>query len=276
VVDGKALRCVGSWGMEKIYFLIQYFNIFVQGMKFKWNGKICYFEIASGPGRCIDRAQGNEFDGSALSILHAKGAANLKAARFIDIDPIVVQTLNEMINALPQKGDYKAIQGSYKDGTDLAAIIQSINPRGLNLVFIDPTDCSVPFSTIRTLREQGIKFDLIINVATKTDFNRNMKTALKNPNSAGRIKYESFLGGPELFINPKFIEAMRVERFDDGRRLFAQAYQASLTKIGFTFFASEEVHNFYEILFATGDERGLDFWQKAQAITMDGQRGLGL
>ena len=272
VVDEKVLRCVGGWGRNKIYFLTQYFNIFVPGMKGKWDGNIGYFEIASGPGRCIDRDTGYEFDGSAIAVLRSPGAVHLKAARFIDIDQTVVRTLNERIDALSLNGDFLAIQGSYEDGVGLASLIQSINPRGLNLIFIDPTDCSVPFSTIHVLKERGIHFDLIINVATKTDFNRNMKTALSKPRSNGRKKYETFLGGPELFSNPAFIGAMKTERFDDGRRLFAAAYQERLHSTGFQLFSREAVEGFYEIVFATEHQRGLDFWQKAQAIKMDGQR----
>ena len=259
VVDGKALRCVGGWGRKKIYFLTQYFNILVPGMKGKWNGNIGYFEVASGPGRCIDRDTGYEFDGSAIAILHSRGAVHLKAARFIDIDQTVVSTLNERINALPLKGDFLAIKGSYEDGAGLSTLIQRLNPKGLNLIFIDPTDCSVPFSTIRTLRERGIHFDLIINVATKTDFNRNMKIALSKPGSPGRVKYETFLGGSELFSNPAFIGAMNENRFDDGRRLFAAAYQESLRSTGFQLFSREAVESYYEIVFATEHARGLDF-----------------
>jgi three-Cys-motif partner protein len=265
---------VGGWGRKKIYFLIQYFNIFTQGMKNQWGGNIAYFEIASGPGRCIDRENGFEFDGSAIAILKSPGATHLKAARFIDIDSRVVDTLNARIDSLPNKGNFRALMGSFENGETLATLIKDLNPVGLNLVFIDPTDCSVPFSTIQTLHDRGIKFDLIINVATKTDFNRNMESALNKPDSPGRMKYESFLGGSELFIDPRFVQAVRTDHFDDGRRLFAQAYQRSLSRLGFKHFESEEVNGFYEVLFATTHPRGLDFWRKAQAIKMDGQRGL--
>ena len=70
VIDGLPIRCVGEWGMQKNYLLIQYLGIFTTGMKNKW--KLNYFEICSGPGRCIDRKGGMEFDGTATSIVKHK------------------------------------------------------------------------------------------------------------------------------------------------------------------------------------------------------------
>jgi len=58
VADGLPIRCVGEWGYEKIYRLVQYFNIFTKGMKNKWAGRLNYIEICSGPGRNIFRKNG--------------------------------------------------------------------------------------------------------------------------------------------------------------------------------------------------------------------------
>jgi hypothetical protein len=44
--------------MQKIFHLIQYFGIFTIGMKSKWQGNINYIEICSGPGRCVNRENG--------------------------------------------------------------------------------------------------------------------------------------------------------------------------------------------------------------------------
>ena len=43
--DDLPVRCVGTWAYEKIYRLVQYFGIFSQGMKSKWEGKLNYIEI---------------------------------------------------------------------------------------------------------------------------------------------------------------------------------------------------------------------------------------
>ena len=41
VGDGLPLRYVGEWANDKIYYLLQYFQIFTQGMSKKW-GKLRY------------------------------------------------------------------------------------------------------------------------------------------------------------------------------------------------------------------------------------------
>ena len=79
-VDGLPVRCVGEWAMEKIYHLVQYFGIFSTGMKFKWDGKINYIEICSGPGRCINRSRGTEFNGTSLCVIEHPSIEHLNKA----------------------------------------------------------------------------------------------------------------------------------------------------------------------------------------------------
>lgn len=51
--DNLPVRCVGEWAKEKIIRLVKYLNIFATGMKNKWDGKLNYVEICSGPGSII-------------------------------------------------------------------------------------------------------------------------------------------------------------------------------------------------------------------------------
>ncbi len=37
VLDGRPVRCVGSWGYDKIYYLVQYFGIFSIGTDLRRN-----------------------------------------------------------------------------------------------------------------------------------------------------------------------------------------------------------------------------------------------
>jgi len=93
VNDYLPIRCVGEWGMEKIYLLIQYFGIFATAMKDKWPS-INYIEICSGPGRCINRNRGTEFDGTALSIIRHDAFKYIDKALFFDFNDSVIETLN--------------------------------------------------------------------------------------------------------------------------------------------------------------------------------------
>ena len=237
--DGLPVRCVGEWAQEKIYFLRREFEIFANGMKNKWD--IGYFEIGCGPGRCIDRKTGKEFDGTALAILKSTAINNIKIARFIDIQDEAINALTFRINALSLSHKVAAIKGDYTDGQFLADII-SQNHNGLNLVFIDPTDCSVPFSTIQKMNKSGVRFDIIINISTKTDFTRNIKFAIESPSSDVRKKYELFLGNKNFFASENLLSAIKSEDYKTARILFVEEYQKMLTTLGFKYFGREQIH----------------------------------
>ena len=51
-------------------------------------------------------------------------------------------------------------------------------------------------------------------------------------------------------------------------------YKKNLENIGYRFYKFNSVANFYDLLFATSHERGIDFWNKATLIRFDGQRKL--
>lgn len=196
VVDSLPIRCVGEWATQKIYYLVQYFGIFANGMKNKWGGKLNYIEICCGPGRCIARENGIEFDGTALSIIKHNAFQHLNKALFFDINKEVVDTLNKRISKTGIN-NAKAIVGNYNEPENIRKNIQNeIQKNSLNLIFIDPTDCSVPFTLIKTIKETLTKVDFIINLASGTDFNRNVINSFLKPES-----YSTSINKYSLFLN---------------------------------------------------------------------------
>ncbi len=276
MVDNLPIRCVGEWAIHKIYMLVQYFGIFSQGMKRKWGGKLNYIEICSGPGRCINRKMGEEFNGTALAIIEHPAYQNIGKALFFDANEQVVSILNQRIESRGIR-NAKALLGDFFNDSDLCMKIrQEVEPDGLNLVFIDPTDCSVPFQLVKSIKRLLSNTDLIINLASMTDFNRNVGNALLNPERFSKLinKYDRFLGHTGFFIDDKNIELAQKKSFLELRRKFRTAYTENLKIIGYQYFDFTSVNGFYDILFATGHEKGLEFWKKAQAIGYDGQRKL--
>jgi len=275
-LDGLPVRCVGEWAREKIYHLIQYFGIFSTGMKYKWDGKINYIEICSGPGRCIRRDNGIEFNGTSLCVIEHPAIKHLRKALFFDYNSAVVDSLNKRISA---KGitNAKAIWGDYHDPKAICKQIRNeIGDSGLNLVFIDPTDCSLPFNFIRELKSNFKNIDLIINIALGTDFNRNIKQAVQNPDKHVDcvIKYTQFVDNPNYLYSDTIKEL--VERNDStGLRLHLRTeYEKSLKSIGYKFFDYKHIRNFYDLIFASSHEKGIEFWKKANKNQPDGQRTL--
>ena len=271
VNDKLPIRCVGSWAIQKLYLLYQYFAIFANGMSKKWKGKINYIEICSGPGRCVARSSRQEFDGTALSVILSDEFININKALFFDINDKVVNSLNNRLSSL-SISNAKAFIGDYtKPQTILQLIKAELNKDSLNLVVIDPTDCSVPFSFIAGIQNIIPKMDLIMNVAVGTDYNRCVRNTLQNPDQYKKAiqKYCSFLG------DDRFYDKIHLNDTDSElRATFLDTFKHSLQSIGFTHFDFKAVENFYHILFATQNDRGIDFWEKATKYGYDGQGSL--
>lgn len=53
--DGLPARPTGAWVHDKKYYLERYLSIFTKGVGRKWNGKLCYVDLFSGPGRSVIR-----------------------------------------------------------------------------------------------------------------------------------------------------------------------------------------------------------------------------
>lgn len=276
VIDGLPIRCVGDWAVEKIFMLVQYFGIFSNGMKNKWAGKLNYIEICSGPGRCINRTSGDEFNGTSMAILEHPAFQNVSKALFFDIENEVVDTLNQRIRA---RGitNARAYPGNYHDELDICAKIRNeIKLNCLNLVLIDPTDCSVPFRLVKAIKNQLSNVDFIINLASGTDFNRNVRDCLLEPEKFRTVigKYNQFLDYSRFFENDENMQLARLGNQAGLRAKFRENYQINLQKLGYLYFDFTSIRNYYDLMFATKNQKGIEFWKKAQAIRFDGQRKL--
>lgn len=247
--------------------------MFSVSMKNKWNN-LYYIEICSGPGRCIDRSVGNEFNGTSLCVARRAEFKNITKAIFFDNNPKIVEILNQRLikfdlqNAHAHHGDY------FKADEICDYIARETHKKGLYLIFIDPTDCSVPFELIRKLKERFKNIDFIINIAIGTDFTRNITNAIQNPISYSKVisKYSTFLGTSDFFKDPKLKNSDTL----DLRVLFRDYYVNSLKSIGYKFTAFERIKNYYDLIFVSSHEKGLEFWEQAKKIEYDGQRKLEL
>jgi three-Cys-motif partner protein len=276
VLDGLPVRCVGEWAYDKIYRLVQYFGTFAGGMSKKWQG-LNYVEICSGPGRCITRNDRVEMDGTALAVIRSKQFPKLKKGIFIDVSPRVVDILNQRIKALDASHIAEAVVGDYSDAQGICRILDRLPDSCLNLVFIDPTECDVPFQTIKRLVAHLQNADLLINVALGTDVTRNIIPAiLQTSHKISRAKYESFLGVPGFCRQPDVIKLAKLSDHDDLRRKFAETYNQILRSEGYQYNNVRQVKHYYYLLFASRSPKGLELWNNSCAIAPDNQRELTL
>lgn len=273
-LDGLPLRSVGEWAYDKIYPLVQYFGIFAGGMKNQWTA-LNYIEIGSGPGRCIVREDCTELDGTALAVIRNRKFASIRKAIFFDASPRITAILNERIASLGAESIATAVVGDYEDPSTLTAKLSDLAPHSLNFVFIDPTECDVPFETIELLVAHLANADLLINVALGTDVNRNIIPAILSPtHSKARDKYERFLGMPGFCALPDVIEHAKRADHDALRQRFAEAYRKRLRKLGYVYTDIRAVRHYYYLLFASRSQTGLEFWLKSCKIAPDNQREL--
>ncbi|MCD6181514.1 MAG: three-Cys-motif partner protein TcmP [Candidatus Cloacimonetes bacterium] len=271
VLDNLPVRCVGSWATEKIYRLTQYFGIFAKGMSKAWVG-LNYIEICSGPGRCTIRETGEEIDGTPLAILNSQYFQFINKAVFIDNSVSAIDTLNMRITKLG-KSHSRAVYGDYRDIMSLERALSGMNTTLLTLAFIDPTDCSVPFETIKYLKRKFSRIDVIFNFAYGTDMIRNIRRAIENPQYPVRKKYDLFFGNKEFLSHPDTIKIK--DSSPENKNLanaFLKEYKKNLDNIGLKFSAEKYVKNYYWLLFASGHKTGLKFWNESQKIGPDDQR----
>ncbi len=276
VIDDLPVRCVGGWACKKIYYVSRYFSIFSVAMSEKWRSNLNYVEICCGPGRCISKEDGEEIDGTSLSIINHSAFNKLRKAVFIDSNLEVINTLNERIESLGKKDIATANLGDYNDAACMKKIFNELPRRGLTLAFIDPTHCDVPLSTIEAIKKYFKKVDLIINVSIGTDLKRNIRAAVMKPNFKNvRNKYNSFLGESDFFSEEKVLSYANQGNIAKLSELFLEEYKASLRKLGFEHFGTTPtIEHFYYLLFASKHSSGLDFWKKSVSIEANGQRTL--
>jgi hypothetical protein len=120
--------------------------------------------------------------------------------------------------------------------------------------------------------------DLIINVAVGTDFNRNIGQVISKPDSYQEVmkKYINVLGNDSFFKNKEVIQLAENGDSLGLRNAFREEYTNSLRGIGYKYFGLKQVKHYYDIIFASSDEKGLEFWNKATRNEYDGQRTLNL
>ena len=265
------MRCVGPWARDKLFFLTQYLGIFAEGMKYKWQGNLHYIEMCSGPGRSVDRESGVEMDGTALAIMGHQSFQHFRTATFLDYNPTVVSALTARIKTAGHAARACAVEADYNDPENIASIAFRRVQKGLVLVFVDPTDCSVPFETITALAQALPNADFIINVALGTDATRNIKPAILNVDSLARIKYASFLGGQCFFDDPEVVKMAELKQDDKIRAKFRETYREAMRGLNYTHFATECIEHYYDLFFACRHERGLQFWKRAQKYKPNAQ-----
>jgi three-Cys-motif partner protein len=157
-VDGLPLRCIGFWAEEKLTLLFRYIDMFTGSQYNKWS-HMAYIDMFSGPGKGIIRKKKIIIDGSPIRAFQQKHLFTHYV--FIDINDCNIDALKYRINLINQTASIKYIPSDCNNA--FMQIKKFIPDSALTLVFIDPTNMQIDFSTIRKLANYFKHIDMIIN-----------------------------------------------------------------------------------------------------------------
>jgi three-Cys-motif partner protein len=196
----------------------------------------------------------------------------IKRSVFIDYNKNVVNLLEKRIRTL-DINNAEVYKGNYFNTDDIDKATDKLNRHSLTLAFIDPTDCSVPYKTLKFLKNKFNKLDIIYNFSFGTDVRRNIRTAIEEPQSKVREKYSNVLGGDSFFKDPEIIKLGKNSINNDKLlTAFYDFYKKQLQKIGFKFFGQSSIRHYYWLVFSSSNKLGLGFWNKIKRIGPNGQR----
>ena len=267
--DGLPARPTGSWVHEKKFYLERYLSIVTKGVGPKWNRKLVYIDLFSGPGRSVVRDTNEEVEGSPLV------AMNFDFARYIFVDqPDVISTLRERIRKVdhakstrvrPIEGDCNLVIDQVRD---------SFPHDHLGLAFIDPTGLQIKFETIRRLVADR-KVDLLMTVQFGMGIRMNLPQYAESSGDA----LTDFLGNTDW---RKDIEASGT--VSQASHRIMDRYIGQLKQLGYETARNRDIpvrtdqNNLllYFIVLASRHPRGPDFWAKITQVSPSGQRRLNL
>jgi len=159
------------------------------------------------------------------------------------------------------------------------AIIKNANISFLNkVIFIDNEERIISALNQRISKlHNGNKI-----LAVKGDYNnlssiKNILNSLPSDNlnlvfAKVKNKYESFLGRNDFFLNSDNILLAEQGKNRELKEKFMRFYEKSFEQLGYIYKAHEPVLHYYHLLFVSKNQRGLDFWRKANIFDPDGQK----
>lgn len=268
--DGLPVREVGAWSEDKLWFWHRYVQITTSAMvdKRAWKGGVAYVDLFAGPGICLVKETGKRLPGSPLIAAHA--AKPLSRIIACELDPTLALACNQRLKRSPAADRAVVLAG------DCNALIEDvamhIPSSALTLAFIDPESLHVRFESVRRLSQAGA-VDLLILFADAFDVVRNNRAYyLENPDSP----LDRFLGTTSNWrVDWRHLGDHSGPKLRD---MFLSVYQRQLRTLGYQYFGEERISGpsgpLYRLVYASKNDRGLDFWNKAKSKHRTGQGNL--
>ncbi len=234
----------------------------------KWRAGLIYVDLFAGPGICKLEGSGRRIPGSVL--IAANSPKHFRAILASEMDKKNADALEARLAKSPANNASTVFRGDCNDR--IKDIIARIPARALTLAFIDPENLRIKFSTVQTLASAG-RVDLLVLLADRMDIVRNVATYEKQKESV----LDRMLG-PHSTWREKW-RNLANRSASNICRLFSQEYQSQLEQqLGYKAFGETEIVSakgpLYRLIYASKNDRGLDFWNKVTQKEHGGQMGL--
>jgi three-Cys-motif partner protein len=260
--DRLPARSSGTWVLDKHTILEKYCGIFSKGVSGKWDGKLAYLDLFSGPGKNIVRTSGVETEGSPLIALKYEFACYV----FVD-SPEIISILKTRLAGHRKFRQIIFIEGNCNEVVN--NVSKNLPKDHLALAFIDPTGLHIHFETIRQL-VTGRRIDLLMTIQFGMGINMNLRQYIKTEGEALNL----FMGNSDWRgdVDKTGTVAQLARRVLD-------RYMRQLEGMGFLDTKDKEIIRndrntpLYSILLATRSKLGEKFWREINKINPSGQRG---
>lgn len=153
--------------------------------------------------------------------------------------------------------------------TEIDQLVRHIPERVLTLGFIDPESLNVDFETVKKLSDCG-QVDLLILFADKLDLVRNVDRYEKEkPSVLDRMM------GPHSHWRELWMQLTN-RNADNICRMFVDEYKLQLrNQLGYRVFGEKVMKTengpIYRLIFASKNDKGLEFWDKVTKKDRGGQ-----
>ena len=263
--DGLPARPTGQWVHDKKFYLERYLSVVTRGVGRKWDGKLIYLDLFSGPGRSVIRDTGEEVEGSPLV------AMNFDFARYVFVDqPDVISTLRQRTSKHPKSARIALVEGDCNEAID--QVCDLFPSDHLGLAFIDPTGVQIQFKTIQRL-VMGRRMDLLMTIQFGMGIRMNLPQYAESNGDALTDFLGNTLWREDLSVSGTFSQASRriMDRYI--RQLKELGYETAQDEIP----VRTDQNNLllYFIVLASRHPLGPEFWNKISKIGPSGQRKLG-
>lgn len=267
--DGLAVREIGSWTVDKLWWWKRYIDITTKAMvgRNKWPYKLVYVDLFAGPGILMLKGSRERVPGSPLIAANAAKPFDILILCEKDSDSAMAceRRVHKYVSSDRAKvfaGDCNKIIG------DVCAQIPN---DALTLAFIDPTGLHAQFRTLQMLTDDR-RVDLLILFADFMDIIRNVV------HYAGqqRSNLDNVLG-PRSNWRKRFWDLPN-HSADRVSKLFVEIYEQQLGRhLGYSVFENEVLRRerggaLYRVMYASKHQLGRKFWRESTAKFREGGR----